>query len=102
MKLTIDETNRRRKKQKKYNLKNNITPSPIIKKIKNDIADSLNPYSVKKHDVIDKKMDNDQLIKMIKITKLEMEKSAKNLDFIQAANLRDKLKELQTQLKDSK
>ena len=84
MKLTIDETNRRRKKQKKYNLKNNITPSPIIKKIKNDIADSLNPYSVKKHDVIDKKMDNDQLIKMIKITKLEMEKSAKNLDFIQA------------------
>ena len=47
-------------------------------------------------------MDNDQLIKMIKITKLEMEKSAKNLDFIQAANLRDKLKELQTQLKDSK
>ena len=102
MKLTIDETNRRRKKQKKYNLKNNITPSPIIKKIKNDIADSLNPYSVKKHDVIDKKMDNDQLIKMIKITKLEMEKSAKNLDFIQAVNLRDKLKELQTQLKDSK
>ena len=102
MQLTIDETNRRRKKQKKYNLKNNITPSPIIKKIKNDIADSLNPYSVKKHDVIDKKMDNDQLIKMIKITKLEMEKSAKNLDFIQAANLRDKLKELQTQLKDSK
>ena len=102
MKLTIDETNRRRKKQKKYNLKNNITPSPIIKKIKNDIADSLNPYSVKKSDVVDKKMDNDQLIKMIKITKLEMEKSAKNLDFIQAANLRDKLKELQTQLKDSK
>ena len=102
MQLTIDETNRRRKKQKKYNLKNNITPSPIIKKIKNDIADSLNPYSVKKHDVIDKKMDNDQLIKMIKITKLEMEKSAKNLDFIQAANLRDKLIELQTQLKDSK
>ena len=102
MKLTIDETNRRRKKQKKYNLKNNITPSPIIKKINNDIADSLNPYSVKKHDVIDKKMDNDQLIKMIKITKLEMEKSAKNLDFIQAANLRDKLIELQTQLKDSK
>ena len=101
MQLTIDETNRRRKKQKKYNLKNNITPSPIIKKIKNDIADSLNPYSVKKHDVIDKKMDNDQLIKMIKITKLEMEKSAKNLDFIQAANLRDKLIELQTQLKDS-
>ena len=102
MQLTIDETNRRRKKQKKYNLKNNITPSPIIKKINNDIADSLNPYSVKKHDVTDKKMDNDQLIKMIKITKLEMEKSAKNLDFIQAANLRDKLKELQTQLKDSK
>jgi len=102
MKLTIDETNRRRKKQKKYNLKNNITPSPIIKKIKNDIADSLNPYSVKKHDVTDKKMDYDQLIKMIKITKLEMEKSAKNLDFIQAANLRDKLKKLQTQLKDSK
>jgi len=102
MKLTIDETNRRRKKQKKYNLKNNITPRPIIKKIKNDIADSLNPYSVKKHDMIDKKMDNDQLIKMIKITKLEMEKSAKNLDFIQAANLRDKLKELQTQLKYSK
>ena len=35
-------------KTKKYNLKNNITPSPIIKKIKNDIVDSLNPYSVKK------------------------------------------------------
>ena len=102
MKLTIDETNRRRKKQNDYNLKNKITPRAIIKKINNDIVDNLNPYLINKSDEVDKKMDNNQLIKMIKITKIEMEKSAKNLDFIQAANLRDKLKKLQTQLQESK
>ena len=102
MKLTIDETNRRRKKQNDYNLKNKITPRAIIKKINNDIVDNLNPYTINKSDEVDEKMDNNQLIKVIKITKLEMEKSAKNLDFIQAAILRDKLKKLQTQLKESK
>ena len=102
MKFTIDETNRRRKKQNDYNLKNKITPRAIIKKINNDIVDNLNPYSINKLDEVDKKIDNNQLIKMIKITKLEMENSAKNLDFIQAANLRDKLKKLQTQLQEAK
>ncbi|MBT5353499.1 MAG: excinuclease ABC subunit UvrB, partial [Flavobacteriales bacterium] len=46
MKITIDETNRRREKQEKYNKENGIIPLPIIKKLNTGISDRLNPYSV--------------------------------------------------------
>tara|TARA_B000000532_G_C18869867_1_gene407963 strand:+ start:110 stop:2092 length:1983 start_codon:yes stop_codon:yes gene_type:complete len=102
MKLTINETNRRRKKQNDFNIKNKIKPKPIIKKKNIEISESLNPYTVTK--VIDKsldKMDNTKIKKMIKYSQAEMEKAAKNLNFIEAARLRDEIIELRERLKSS-
>ena len=48
MKLTIDETNRRREKQIKYNTDNGIKPTPLQKKKDNLIAKKLNPYAYKR------------------------------------------------------
>ena len=96
MKITIDETNRRRKIQEKHNTKHGITPQPIIKKLNSEIQNSLNPYSVtKKNTPITNDMDKKQISKMIKLTKKEMEKAATNLNFIEAAKLRDELIELE-------
>ena len=96
MKLTIDETDRRRIKQEEYNKKHGITPMAIIKKLNSEIENSLNPYSVTKtSDPITSKMDKKQIKKMIKHTKSEMEQAAKNLNFMEAARLRDELIELQ-------
>jgi len=96
MKLTIDETDRRRIKQEEYNKKHGITPMAIIKKLDSEIENSLNPYSVTKtSDPITSKMDKKQIKKMIKHTKSEMEQAAKNLNFMEAARLRDELIELQ-------
>ena len=73
MKITIDETNRRRKIQEKHNTKHGITPKPIIKKLNSEIQNSLNPYSVtKKNTPITDDMDKKQISKMIKLTKKEM------------------------------
>ena len=96
MKLTIDETDRRRIKQEEYNKKHGITPMAIIKKLNSKIENSLNPYSVTKtSDRFTSKMDKKQIKKMIKHTKSEMEQAAKNLNFMEAARLRDELIELQ-------
>ena len=96
MKITIDETNRRRKIQEKHNTKHGITPQPIIKKLNSEIQNSLNPYSVtKKNTPITNDMDKKQISKIIKLTKKEMERAATNLNFIEAAKLRDELIELE-------
>ncbi|MDC0201928.1 excinuclease ABC subunit UvrB, partial [Flavobacteriales bacterium] len=61
MKITIDETNRRREKQEKYNKENGIIPQPIIKKLNTGISDKLNPYSVTKTtDYSNSKLDKSQ------------------------------------------
>jgi len=68
----------------------------IIKKLNSEIENSLNPYSVTKNsDPVTSKMDKKQIKKMIKHTKFEMEQAAKNLNFMEAARLRDELIELQ-------
>ena len=96
MKITIDETNRRREKQEKYNKENGIIPQPIIKKLNTGISDRLNPYSVTKTtDYSNSKLDASQIKKMIKHTKSEMEKAASNFSFIEATRLRDELIELE-------
>jgi len=96
MKITIDETNRRREKQEKYNKENGIIPQPIIKKLNTGISDKLNPYSVTKTtDYSNSKLDKSQVKQMIKYTKSEMEKAASSFNFVEAARLRDELIELE-------
>jgi excinuclease ABC subunit B len=101
MKKTMDETDRRRKKQKEYNKERGLTPQPLIKKRDSELITSLNPYKVTTPNtkpIIDSSS-VEQLQKIIKQTKREMEKMAKNLNFMEATRLRDKLKELEGHLK---
>jgi len=109
MKKTIDETNRRRIKQLEYNADHGITPKQIVRSkesIMNQtkVADSkyaeANAYvepdkaSVAADPVIHY-MNKDQLKKTIAATKKSMEKAARELDFIEAARLRDEMYELE-------
>ena len=101
MRRTMDETDRRREKQKAYNTEKGLTPQPLVKKSDNNLIQSLNPYKVTTPNtkpIIDSSS-VEQLQKMVKHTKREMEKMAKNLNFIEAARLRDELKELEENLK---
>ena len=101
MQKTIEETKRRRKKQKKYNKAKGISPQPLIKENKQSINKTLNPY--KKIQPNDKllydKIPLDQLVKMSKQTKIQMKNMAKQLNFIEAAKLRDELKVLEKIIK---
>ena len=99
MKLTIDETNRRREKQIAYNTEHGLVPTPLNKKKDNALAKSLNPYIVKEgmSMAAEGKMDYSnpkELEKAIKNTKKQMENAAQDLDFLEAVKLRDKLTEL--------
>ena len=91
MKKTIDVTNQRREKQLKYNKENNITPTQIIK----NINESFNYESneTQKIDVVEKSFDlnisESEKQKRIKSLRKDMEKAAKELNFIEAARLRD-------------
>ena len=102
MKKTIDETNRRRKIQILFNKKNNITPEQINKSLVNaltkkslindlNIASELNQKGVEFENLTRKEIDQ-----QIKKTKKEMEKAAKELNFIEAARLRDQIKFLKS------
>ena len=100
MQLTIDETNRRREKQIKYNTDNGLTPTPLKKKKENLITQRLNPYAVKDelgmNTVDSEDYTNPKTLKRaIKNTKAQMEIAAQELDFLEAARLRDKLFELE-------
>ena len=104
MQLTIDETNRRREKQVRYNTNNAITPKQIHKKIE----DSINKKhtTAYQHDSATKKageedleyLSRSELEKQIREKRKSMEESAKELDFIAAAKLRDEIITLKGQL----
>ena len=99
MRLTIDETNRRREKQMEYNKKNSIIPTPLNKKKDNELAKKLNPYAIKEGISMVAKTNVDysnpkELEKAIKNTRNQMENAAQELDFLEAVKLRDKLTEL--------
>ena len=91
MKKTIDVTNQRRKKQLKYNKENNITPTQIIKNINESF--NYESHETKKIDVVEKSFDlnisESEKQKRIKSLRKDMEKAAKELNFIEAARLRD-------------
>ena len=100
MKKTIDETNYRREKQKLYNKKNNVVPTPLKTKIKDVFSadkfeDDLTKSKVDKNELFDvSKMSKEEKTKKINSYKKKMEEAAKALDFIEAARLRDLIKDL--------
>ncbi|MDG1934757.1 MAG: excinuclease ABC subunit UvrB [Flavobacteriales bacterium] len=102
MRRTINETERRREKQINYNKRNGLKPMPLIKKDQNKLADSLNPYKITtpKAEIKINSGTTEEINKMIKKTKQEMQKMAKNLNFIEAARLRDEMRELEILLKN--
>ena len=105
MRRSIDETNRRRKKQKAYNKENGLKPQPLLKKQDSELLSSLNPYKVtgpstNKNIPTIEYANPEQLKKMISHTKREMERMAKDLNFMEATRLRDELQELTKQLKN--
>jgi excinuclease ABC subunit B len=111
MQETINETNRRREKQLKYNLKMGITPRQIIKKTGTILSGlSKKGIAFKAYieperpdiaaDPVVKYMDRGALEKAIEKTRKNMEKAASELDFIQAARLRDEISDLQVLLRN--
>ena len=101
MRTAIDETNRRRAIQQKYNEEHGITPQTIQKAVRDLISISK---------VIDKEelkfekdpesMNKQELEKMIKDVEKKMKKAAADLNFEAAAELRDQMKELKKLLHD--
>ena len=92
MNEAINETNRRRTIQEKYNQDNGITPKTIMKEIREIISNTQNS-SKKKEQKMSKKEKADLLIKI----ENEMKEAAKNLDFERAMELRDVLFELRSE-----
>lgn len=114
MQKTIDETNRRREKQLAYNEKNNITPTQITRS-KESIEKATAVAAVGKKipkayvepeipsiaaDPVIKYMSDKQLEKAISQVKTAMEKAARNMEFMEAARLRDEMFALQNQLNE--
>lgn len=120
MQKTIDETDRRREKQVEYNIKHNITPRTIIKTTEQVFAqtsvldikgyDAQNPYAVADSSTISGLAAEEQVAyktipqaeKAIAAIKKQMEKAARDLDFMEAARLRDEMFRLQGELEGLK
>ena len=113
MQRTIDETTRRREKQIAYNIQHNITPKTITKN-KDQIFAQTAVLNIKQYENVNEGdltqaaeeegvyQTIPQLEKRIQQTKKQMEIAARNLDFIEAARLRDAMFVLQNRLKEMK
>ena len=120
MRRTIEETDRRREKQVAFNIKHGITPKTIIKSIEQvmgqtsvlDIKgyDASKPYAMAPDGELVTLAAEDQEIyqtipqmeKVITQIKRQMEKAARDLDFMEAAKLRDEMFRLQKELEEMK
>ncbi|NDV82645.1 excinuclease ABC subunit UvrB [Bacteroides sp. 51] len=113
MRLTIDETNRRREKQLAYNEANGITPQQIKKARNLAVFKTDSPFEENKHsayvepessniaaDPVVQYMSKAQLEKSIERTRKLMQEAAKKLEFIEAAQYRDELLKLEDILKE--
>ncbi|HEY5368836.1 MAG TPA: excinuclease ABC subunit UvrB [Hanamia sp.] len=117
MQKTIYETGRRREKQIQYNIEHNITPTTIIKSIdqimgQTSVLDikgtTASPYTIDDsfntiaaEDQVEYKT-IPQMEKAISQIKRMMEKAAKDMDFMEAARLRDEMFRMQGELKEMK
>lgn len=120
MQKTIDETNRRREKQVAYNTLHNIIPTTIKKSTEQIIAqtsvldvkgyDPSNPYSIAPDEELVTVAAEEQAVyatipqleKAIAKTKKDMTKAAKDMDFMEAARLRDEMFRMQKELEGMK
>ena len=120
MQKTINETNRRREKQLAFNIEHGITPRTVIKSTKEVFAqtsvldikgyDPANPYAIAPdEDILTVAAEEQaeyktipQMEKALSKIKKEMEKAARDLDFMEAARLRDEMFMLQKQLEEMK
>ena len=103
MQKTIDETNYRRTKQINFNTENNLVPQALNKKIDSaftrnplveyELGHTLNVAAEPETAYLSKS----EIDKLIREKRKSMEKAAKELDFMQAAKLRDEIKKLQEQ-----
>ena len=116
MRLTIDETNRRREKQLAYNEANGITPQQIKKARNLAVFGTVNSpdFDIVKHkhayiepaqtnvaaDPIMQYMTKDQMKKSIDRTRKQMQEAAKKLEFIEAAQYRDELLKMEDLMKE--
>ena len=120
MQKTIDETGRRREKQISYNIEHGITPTTIVKSKEQIFAqgsvldvkgyDPSNPYSIAAdQDIVNVAAEDQavystipQLEKGIAKIKREMEKAARDMDFMEAARLRDEMFRMLKELDEMK
>jgi excinuclease ABC subunit B len=120
MQRTIDETNRRREKQIAWNIEHNITPTTISKRTEQIFAqgavldvkgyDPSNPYSIAPDEELVTVAAEDQIVyatipqleTAIAKTKKDMTRAAKDMDFMEAARLRDEMFRMQKNLEEMK
>ena len=94
MKETIDLTKKRREKQDNYNKKNKITPKQIIKNVKETfekekVVEQKSIIQIEDKSKIDLNIPKAEKEKIIRLIKKQMEDAAKELNFLEAARLRD-------------
>lgn len=103
MQKTIDETNRRREKQIAYNIKHNISPTTIQRSrkslqskdnVKTYATDGTNNTQIAAEEPNTKYLSTKEINNLIKSKEKAMETAVKALDFLEAARLRDEIKEL--------
>ncbi|WP_394335981.1 helicase-related protein [Flavobacterium sediminis] len=104
MQRTIDETNYRREKQMNYNQKHNLVPKALNKSIENPLMKNNyveSDFAIKANQAAEKEteyLSKTEIEKRIREKRKAMEKAAKDLDFMQAAKLRDEIKALQEKI----
>ena len=109
MRLTMEETERRRTKQIAYNEANGITPQQIIKNSASAFPDKKDTTGAVAYveadptaaipDPIEEVMGLEKLMKLAEVKRSEMMAAAKELDFIEAARLRNELQRLEEKIR---
>ena len=101
MQRAIDETQRRRHIQEEYNIEHGITPTGIKKAIK-DITERLGAAAIaeKQAAYSGKQLNKSEISRLIKDLESQMKQAAKQLEFEEAALLRDRIIELRKDMHD--
>ena len=98
MAATIEETKRRREIQSQYNEEHGITPKTIVKEVRDSI-ETLKPADEELVFGVSESEDKYEIKESIEKLQQEMMEAAQNLQFERAAQLRDKIKELEERIK---